>query len=834
MMHKRFLIREIIHGWRQSVVFVLCVVLSLSTIVALNSFKTNVNLSLFRDARNLHGGDIILHSHYEISKRLSLKVNELEQDGELVSTMIREFYSVVRPPDEQNTLLAKIKVVDGNFPLYGSVDLKSENQLKTVLKKGETIVAEDVLTRLDLHLGDWLLVGNTRLKIVDTVIHESDNPVSFLSFGPRVFVAADDLDELDLVKKGSRVNYEMMLKISDENNLDNFTEQIKSITQAGQVRVNTYRDAESRVKMFFDNLISFLSLISIFTLLLAGLGMQSCLTALIRQKEKTIAITRAVGATSTFLFKHYFIIVLFLGFSGSVLGIISGGVLSVFFPILFEGLLPVSTVVIVDFWGVIEGIVLGLAIVILFTFLPLYRLRNVKPVVIFTNEKIVMEKRGLIFLLVAVGIAIVTFLIVRQLEDKTAGLLFMAGVILLVSITAILANITLFLASKLKVARLTLRQASRSMVRDGNSTRSIIITMSSALSLIFSIYLVEHNLHTTYIESYPEGAPSLFCLDIQPDQIEGFSSFFEEKPLLFPVIRARLLAINGKPVKRKKELKKKRDNFAREFNLTYRNSLLDDEEIQEGTSLFRINQIGEIDLQVSVLDTVVAMGDLHLYDKLLFNIQGVELEAEITSIRKRTKSKLFPFFYFVFPEKFLKEAPQTFFAALQVEKDSIAGLENRILEKYPNISFINVSESAENIGVLMAKLSKIINFFAAFSILAGGLILISSILATRLARIRESVYYKILGSRTSFVSAVFIYENGLLGFISAILALILAHGGSWALCHFLFEIDYKPDPIASSMLVVLTIVFVVVIGLLSTISIVRQKPGRFLREQNNG
>ncbi len=178
---------------------------------------------------------------------------------------------------------------------------------------------------------------------------------------------------------------------------------------------------------------------------------------------------------------------------------------------------------------------------------------------------------------------------------------------------------------------------------------------------------------------------------------------------------------------------------------------------------------------------------------LLFNIQGIPLEPRLSSIRTRTKSKLSPFFYFVFP----------------------------------NISFIDAAETAKELGVIIHNISKIVGFFASFSILAGVLILISSILSTRYARIRDAVYYKILGGRSSFVYSVYIYEI-FLGMLSALFAVCLAQLGSWALCHYLFEISYKPNLPASLVLVGGTILMV---GMVSSWRIVRRKPSEFLREQ---
>ena len=158
-------------------------------------------------------------------------------------------------------------------------------------------------------------------------------------------------------------------------------------------------------------------------------------------------------------------------------------------------------------------------------------------------------------------------------------------------------------------------------------------------------------------------------------------------------------------------------------------------------------------------------------------------------------------------------------------------MENRIVSAFPNISFINMAQTAAELGELARRLAGIVNFFAGFSILAGTLIIIGSILATRLARVREAVYYTILGADSRFVLSVFVYEHLLLGLFSSLIAVMLAQLGSWALCRFLFNIGYLPHLAVSFLLIVLTPLLVVVIGLLSSAGILRQRPAQILREQ---
>ncbi len=832
MLHTRFLMRELWQSRKQGLIFIFCVALSLATIVALNGFRRDVDRSITGDAQALHGGDVIIHSHYELTGALRQKVGALQAAG-LIGAVVetRELYSVLRSPGEEKTLLCNLKVVETGYPLYGRVDLASGGEFFRVLRQGEVVVAVEVLQRLHLRVGDSIQVGSALLRIADTVSHEAARPVDLFNLGPRVFVSASDLEAIDLVKKGSRVSYEMLIKARNQGEVDRLAAELKTSAVSDQERVETYRTAGSRIKRFFDNLLFFLSLISLFTLLLAGIGMQSSLTALMREKEQTLAIVKALGATRTFLYRQYLVMVLLLGFLGSALGSLGGILLERFMPLLFAGLLPAGSQLQVSGLDIAEGMGLGFIVVIFFTFLPLSRLNRIKPSAIFRNEGESSRKGAVYYLTRLVGLLLLTLLVVLQLKDLEIGIWFVGGSLALVLVISLLAGLALAACRRLSPGRLSLRLAVRSLIRPGNATRSIIVTMASALSVLLAIFLLQQNLRKTYIEAYPADAPNLFCLDIQKDQRDGFLSLVGGRPQLFPIIRARLHSINAKAINRETEQKPRGDSLTREFNLTYRDSLLPDEELLQGKGLFAKDSRGGIGLQVSILDTVAEMGEIKMGDVLRFNIQGVPLEAEVTSVRTRTKSKLYPFFYFVFPPQFLEQAPQTYFAALHLEKKAIPALENRIVATFANISVINMAQTAAELGGLMRRLSEIITFFAAFSLLAGALILVSSILATRMARAREAVYYKILGGRSRFVFSVFFYENMLIGLFSSVFAVVLAQVMNWAVCRFVLEIAVRPNWLASLLLTVVTMALVICLGMLSSLSILRRKPAEFLREQ---
>lgn len=829
----RFLLRELLHTKKQAVIYILCVALSLVSLVVVNSFRRDIGRSIGGDAKALHGGDIIIHSHYELSPDIQHSIMRLTEENRANAVRTWGFYSVARKNDESASLLCNIKGVEDGYPLYGRVDLASGGNFSQVLEPGKIVVAQTVLDRLGITVGDQLLIGKGLFVIADVIVYESAKPVNFFNIGPRILVSSKDLPRMDLVKQGSRVRYETLLKMVDATvaAVDSVAVQLRGNGVVGQERVESYRDAGSRVKRFFDNLLFFLSLIAVCTLLLAGIGIEISLSAILRQKEKNFAIIRSLGATGGYLLRHYLLFVLTLSGAGCILGVVSGLLIKGYVAVLFKGFLPRDIVLQPTLTDLLEGVVVGLMVVSLFTFLPLWRINNVKPAAIFRSEFSRAAKTFNYYLGILFGLTGLTVLLIRYLNDARTGFYFLIGIFLLVAGIGLMTKFAFFLLSKIEWKSFYLRLVLRSLLRPGNVTQAIVVTLAIPLSLLMTIYLVENNLRGNFIDSFPSDAPTLFSLDIQKNQKEPFRKLVGNNVTLHPVIRARLISVNGREVNRGKEMKKRRDNLAREFNLTYRDSLLEDEILMAGGTLFRKNEQGDTDIQVSVLDTVAKMGDMKTGDILEFNIQGVPLKAEISSIRSRTRSMLYPFFYFIFPEKYLKEAPQTYFAALNVERDKISQLENRIVKNFPNISTINIGETAKEMGEMMQKLSKIINFFAAFSILAGGLIIVSSVLATRLERIKEAVSYKILGADSRFVMGIFFLENLLLALLSSVFAIVVGQAAGWGLCHFFLDIRYAFSWDGCFVLIGLTVILVTTLGLLGSVSIIRKKPAQFLRQQ---
>ncbi len=834
MLHFRFIFRQIAGSRKQAIIFLLCVALSLLILTSLGGLSRNVRSVMLQDARSLHGADITIHSHYPFSDPVLKTVHGYEKNGQVQGALVIKFYSMARNPLTEKSILSDLKVVERGYPFYGTVEIGSGREFSHVLQEGSIIVGQTLLDRLQAKVGDRLQIGSTLLRIADVVSMEPDRPVSFFSFGPRIFIAASDLEKLDLIKKGSRIRFEYLLKVFDPAFVDQLAEELSTQTDPSQERVRTFRDGNTRINRFFGNLLFFLNLIGLFTLVLAGIGIQTSLYAVLRESEYTIGIMKAVGATGRFISLHFTLLVLLLGSAGIVLGLVLSSFLQFYFPILFTDILPAKLSLVISWSAVFEGIILGTIVVGLFSFLPLHRIRNLKPASIFRKEISRVPRGPVLYGAISIITLFFIGLVIWQLEDIKIGLYFILGLCGLIGLAALVAQGLLFVMKKQAPGSLALRQAFRGLFRPNNATLPIIVTLSVSLAVIFSIFLISQNLRTTFIESYPPDLPNAYFLDIQKEQKKEFARIIGEQAEYFPIIRARLASINNTPINREKEKKRRRDNMAREFNLTYRDVLLHDEQLSVGETLFG-NRVQELwsrkELPVSVLDTVAEIGNIRMGDLLVFKLQGIPVKARVTSIRTRTESKVRPFFYFVFPEDSLKDAPQTLFSAVRVDRARLTTIQNTLTATLPNVTVIDIGATVKIIGRIMNKMSSIIQFFTSFSIIAGVLIIISSIFATRLTRIREAVYFKILGAKSFFVVKVFTYENLIIGLLSALLATCISQVGSWIICSQVLNISYKVFYGSTMSMITATIVLVIGVGLGASVSILQQKPVSYLRDE---
>src|SRR5205085_8436939 len=154
----------------------------------------------------------------------------------------------------------------------------------------------------------------------------------------------------------------------------------------------------------------------------------------------------------------------------------------------------------------------------------------------------------------------------------------------------------------------------------------------------------------------PKDAPNRFVINVQPDQADAFQQRLRASGIAaydwFPMIRGRLIAINGKPVTPDDMADERARRLVdREFNLSHSASLPAHNQVSAGRWVEN-----EPDA-LSVEDGLAQTLGLKLGDRLRFDIAGTPTEGRITSLRKVDWSSMRVNFFVMFPTATLADVP---------------------------------------------------------------------------------------------------------------------------------------------------------------------------------
>ena len=348
------------------------------------------------------------------------------------------------------------------------------------------------------------------------------------------------------------------------------------------------------------------------------------------------------------------------------------------------------------------------------------------------------------------------------------------------------------------------RIAIHNLARKGNQSALFFVTLSLSVAVLTLITTLNHSINTQFINAYPEDAPNLFLLDIQSDQHDDINKIIGAPVSYYPVIRARVVTANNVPVQ-DIEPADGFDDPTRVFNLSYADTVMDTEFITDAVKDSQLyapvnsqkqTQNGQGALQesaqipdqtptqtiapMSILDTAASLLNVGMGDQVRFNIQGIEIVGQITSIRSRYEQGPSPYFYFLFEPAVLSAAPQIQFATTHVAADDIPDLQGKLVRQFPAVTTIDGTAIAQQVQELVVQMSRLVYVFTLLALLTGIMVLISSLLSTSQDRMQESASFRLLGMQKRDLYMLNILELGLLGFSAAAFAVIIASVGAWA------------------------------------------------------
>jgi putative ABC transport system permease protein len=865
------LVRELRASWRRLLFFFICVAIGVGAIVALRSVIQSVRAGLTREARAIIAADVLVSTNRAWTPEVRARLDERLADPAVLQRLESiETTTMVRGEDGLVARMVELRGVQEGFPLYGTVALQGQAAYSHALLRGRgALVRPELLTQLGVAAGDRILIGGHPFTIRGLIAQEPGRRVGAFSFGSRVLVDYDDLLAIGLLTFGSRASYQVQLRVRDDA-VTALTRDLRRNFREQFVNARSYRSTEDNIGEDLVRAENYLSLVGFVIVVLGGIGVWSVTRVFVRQKIRSVAILKCLGATTRQVLGTYVLQVVLLGLAGSLLGVALAALAIEAIPARvaesFGGVTYGLT------WSaVLQGGGVGVLVSLLFSLVPLLEVRRVKPLLLLRggdaaapgaavapgearpagSPRPSLAARAAAFVRrldwVQVGTTVVvSAALVAVAAWQAASLrvgLIVCGGFAGVAILLHLAGLGLIrgVAPLASAPWFPLRHAVIGLRRPGNQTRVILLAVGLGSFFVLGVRALQSNLLSEFAVELQQSGADMFLLDIQQDQVEGVRALVQERAevaaRLIPVLRARVTGVRGREVNLESFADVRgRGSLGREYVITYRNHLEPNETLVDGEFWAGQDPLpaDAAELEVSIERSIHERFDIHVGDLMRFDVLGRVLQARVRSVREVDwEDSRNGGFMFVFRPGPLDRAPHSFIGILRAPGDPTrrATFQRDLVAAYPNVSAIDVREVLATIQSVVDNVTLAISIVGGVALTSGVLILIGAVAMTKFQRVYEAAILRTLGASTRLLGTMVALEYSALGLLAGIIGAAGALALTWVVTRYVFEIGWRPAPALLTGGALLTAVLVGVIGVVASADVLRKKPLATLRAE---
>lgn len=826
-------------AWRDSrknrsrlFLFISSIVLGIAALVAVYSFKDNLQRDIDQQAKELTGADLIIESRRTVAAGTLKNIENLGDER----AQERAFASMVYFIKNGGSRLIQIKALQGNYPFYGTIETTPLAAAKTFQNARNALVDQTLMLQFDAKVGDSIKVGELNFAIAG-ILHKAPGQTGISStVAPTVYIPLTDLEQTGLTKIGSRITYKFYYQYKNADSLAKIIKKLEPKLEKEGLDIETVASKKEQTGRSFKDLSRFLALAGFIALLLGCIGVGSAIHVYIQEKLSTIATLRCLGLKARQAFLIYLIQISCIGLIGAVIGSVLGTGIQFLLPIVLKDFLPVTITMQISWLAVAQGIILGLIIAILFALPSLLAVRKISPLnAIRASFEQTAAKRDplkwLVYMLMLCFVFGFTYLQMGSVIQTTA---FTIGIVIAFLLLIAFSKLLMFLVRKFLPISLSYlwRQGFANLYRPNNQTLMLTVSIGLSTAFICTLFFVQGILINRVTLSSGANQPNMVMFDIQNTQKEALNTLTKsyQLPLInqVPVITMRIEEINGKKLAADSS---NANAFRGEIRATYQDSLTAAEKITAGKWIGKV-KAPEDPILISLDQSYARRINVKINDKIVFNIQGMLLPTVVGSFREVNWSRMQTNFRVVFPTGVLESAPQFHVLMTRVpSKEVSAKFQGDVVRSFPNVSVIDLELVLKLLDELLGKIGFVIRFMAGFSMATGWVVLLSAVLTSKNQRIKESILLRTLGASRKQVLIINAIEYFFLGLFAAGAGLILALSSSWLLAKFSFEASFAP-PILPILLLFGTVVALVVItGVWSTRNVLNQPPLKILRNE---
>lgn len=772
---------------------VAAVALAVAALTAVGFFADRLQGGMERDARQLLGGDAVIVSDLAPPASLTALVPRL---GLRAATSLT-FPTMARAPDDRGgaTRLVALKAVEDGYPLRGHLTVRTatdapEQPTRDIPAHGEAWVEPAVLDALGLHPGDTMLLGEAAFRITRLIAVEPDRGAGFVNFSPRVLIRSSDLAATQLVQPASRITWRLAVA-GDDAQVARFLKTANTLIEGEALRgVHTESLAGGRPEMSqtLERAQKFLNLVALLAALLSAVAVGLAARTFAQRRLDDCAMLRVLGVSQGAMARSLAFEFAAVGLLGGGLGVLGGWIVHYVFVALLVGLIDTA----LPAPGVgpaLLGLGVGLTLMLTFGLPPVLQLARVPPLRVIRRD--VGGLRPFSASVLALGVAGYAALLLGVSRDPTLGLITVGGFAAAVVVFALVAWLAVTVLRRVvreQSAPRWLVLATRQLgARPGYAVLQVSSLAVGLLALLLLV-LLRTDLIRQWQQATPAQAPDRFVINILPDQAQDFRRALAAGGVpagydWYPMVRGRLIAVNDRPVVVQDYAEDRARRLVdREFNLSYTATLPVHNPIVGGRWTPGDEQ--GISMEQGLAETL----HLHLGDRLRFDIGGVTRDSTITSLRKVDWTSMRANFFALYPVEALPpEIPVTYLAAFRVPAG--ARPDGPLVRQFPNVTVVDLSLTLAQIQRVLGQVTQAVELLFGFTLLAGLVVLTSSVTATREARAREYAVMRAVGAGAGLLRHMQSAELLGVGLLAGLLAAVAAIGVGWALTRYAFGFD---------------------------------------------
>jgi len=806
--------------WR---VLLLALVLAVGSLSTVGLFADRVRLALQQEATSLIGADLRISS----TRPLPALYRETAVARKLLAVESLSFPSMVAFGEQ--TLLSSIKTVETGYPLRGKITINDGNEhvADYIPQPGTVWAGERLLRRLGVQIGDAISIGERQFVVAAKIVKDIDQSISFSSFAPRALMNMQDLASTGLMQEGSRVQYRLMIA-GDDKQVEALSEDLK-MKLSGSEQLENVRDARPEIRTALDRAEHFLGLAALTAAILAGAAILLAARRFVQRHLDGCAVMRCLGAQQGQILRLFLYQLMLLGLVGVLLGCVLG---------YFAQALLISTIEAMrdasfpqpGILPAFKAAASGFALLFGFAFLPLLQLRKVSPLRVLRREMGAPEP-GAIFVY-GIALVVLSGLFMWHAGSLKLGFVVLGGLLAGLNVFGGLAWLILHGLGRY-VTNLSAhwRHAVSNLVRHGRSNALQVVALALGGMALLVLTLVRGDLLQGWQDKLPPDTPNRFVVNIQPDQRQPVLDFFASQqlpaPQLLPMVRGRLVEINGMPVKGGNYTDPRaRGLVEREFNLSYMEKMPEWNELVSGT-WWSENRSSQLSVEQGIAETL----GIKLGDELTYNVAGSRFKAKVSNFRKVQWDSMRVNFFVITTPDLLRDFPTSYLSSFYLPPDKVSA-GDMLSQQFSNLLLIDTGAIIVQVRSIMSQIAQMMGAVFLFTLLSGLAVLYAALLATQDERTHEAVVLRTLGADGQYIRRLHFAEFTVLGGLSGLFAASGAVLLGWLLARFVLEIPYQPSAMIWLIGVLGGMVIVALAGWLGTRQLSEMSPIAILREQN--